>query len=78
MTARRLVSMIALTALVVFTGCETYCRNHYPCPQVYAAPTAACVPCNPCCAPSGYGPAPAVAPTPAWNAPRAAGTCCPN
>ncbi len=78
MNAWRFVILSTLAGLMVSTGCESYCRNHYPCPQPVVASAPACAPCcNPCC-PSGYAPTPAVpAAPPAWSAPRPA-TCCQN
>ena len=79
MTARRLVMTVALTALVAATGCQSWCQTHYPCQQpVYAQPQTY-APCNPCCNPSGYSPAPPAVSSqpgqPAWNAPRPQGPC---
>jgi hypothetical protein len=81
MADRRLLIAVLVAGLTVATGCRSWCERSYPCqtPAVAAAPTTACQPCQPCCAPGSATVAVPVAPAPppAWNAPRT-GTCvCP-
>jgi hypothetical protein len=64
MAAKRFLISFALAALMVATGCRSWCERHY-CPQQPVAYQ----PCVPCCPPTqSYAP-PAPVPTANWSQP---------
>jgi hypothetical protein len=75
MTAKRLMTLIALAILATGTGCRSWCEHHYPCAQPVCAQ-----PCAPCCPPgtaAGYAPTGTATPVSnqTWGAPRGNCTC---